>query len=51
MRYALPLILFTSPALAHDGIHAHPHGAEGWIVGLVLLVIAAVGVSVAKVRK
>jgi len=41
----------TSPALAHDGIHAHPHGAEGWIAGLALLVIAAAGVVAIKVRK
>ena len=51
MRYALPPMLFTSPALAHDGIHAHPHGVEGWIVGLALLVIAAAGVVAIKVRK
>ncbi|HKL05996.1 MAG TPA: hypothetical protein VJ929_09320 [Roseovarius sp.] len=51
MRYALPFLLMTSPALAHDGIHAHPHGAEGWIAGLALLVIAAAGVVAIKVRK
>ena len=51
MRYALPLLILASPALAHDGIHAHPHGIEGWIVGLALLVIAAAGVVAVKVRK
>ncbi|WP_294620218.1 hypothetical protein [uncultured Roseovarius sp.] len=51
MRYTLPLVLLASPALAHDGIHAHPHGLEAWIVGLGLLVIAAVGVVALKVRK
>ena len=51
MRYAFPLLILASPALAHDGIHAHPHGVEGWIVGLALLVIAAAGVVAVKVRK
>lgn len=51
MRYALPLMVLASPALAHDGIHAHPHGLEAWIVGLALLVIAAAGVLAVKVRK
>ena len=50
MRYALPLLLLASPALAHDGIHAHPHGLEGWIVGFALLVIAAVCAVAVKVR-
>ena len=51
MRYALPLVVLASPGLAHDGVHAHPHGVEGWIVGLALLVIAAAGVIAVKVRK
>jgi hypothetical protein len=51
MRFALPLVLLASPALAHDGIHAHPHGLEGWIVGLALLVIAGTGAVAIKVRK
>jgi len=51
MRYALTLMVFASPALAHDGIHAHPHGIEGWSVGLVLLAVAVVGAVALKVRK
>ncbi len=24
----------ASPAIAHDGLHLHPHGAEPWMVAL-----------------
>ena len=51
MKIALPIAFLASPALAHDGIHAHPHGTEGWIVAAALLVIAAVSVVAVKVRK
>ena len=32
-RILLPALLIGTPALAHDGLHHHPHGIEhGWIV-------------------
>lgn len=38
------LILSASPALAHDGMHMHPHGYEALIVSaLVALGVAAIG--------
>ncbi len=41
---ALTTLLFASePALAHDGVHLHPHDAETW------LAIAAAGVVAAAV--
>lgn len=43
MKYALPLSLFATPALAHSGAHAHPHGAEGWIA---LFLLAGIGLTV-----
>jgi len=51
MRIALPLALLATPALAHDGVHAHPHGIEGWVVGLALLAIAAACLVAVKGRK
>ncbi|WP_189368945.1 LPXTG cell wall anchor domain-containing protein [Tateyamaria omphalii] len=37
------LFPMATPALAHSGAHAHPHGSEPWIVamGLALVVGAA----------
>ena len=37
MKYALPLFLIATPALAHDGVHLHPHGSENWIAGAMLI--------------
>ncbi|MEY4982897.1 MAG: hypothetical protein RIR62_1163 [Pseudomonadota bacterium] len=35
------LILSATPALAHDGLHFHPHGIEfGWLVAALLAVVA-----------
>jgi hypothetical protein len=32
-RIALTLALLPAPALAHDGLHHHPHGIEGgWVL-------------------
>jgi hypothetical protein len=33
--------LAAVPALAHEGAHMHPHGAEGW------LALAAIAVAIA----
>ena len=33
----LVLPLFATPALAHDGLHHHPHGIEfGWLSAAVI---------------
>ena len=37
---AVPLLAF--PALAHDGVHLHPHGLSGW---LILAALAGLGVG------
>jgi hypothetical protein len=41
MKYALPLLLLASPALAHDGAHMHPHGGEGWVLAMTLALVVA----------
>lgn len=43
--------LAAVPALAHSGAHVHPHSAEGWIVGLGLLLIGAAATLALKARK
>ncbi|UZD91461.1 hypothetical protein [Cognatishimia activa] len=37
MKFVLPLALTATPALAHEGIHMHPHGSENWIAGVLLI--------------
>ncbi|MDP2084826.1 MAG: hypothetical protein Q8K20_06495 [Gemmobacter sp.] len=42
LRILLPALLVGTPALAHEGLHHHPHGIEtGWIVAAGLGVVAA----------
>lgn len=45
--------LAASPALAHPGVHGHPHGVELWMaVGASLVVIAvACGIAYTRSRK
>ncbi len=50
MRYALPLLLAAGPAMAHSGAHLHPHGVEGWAVGLGLLACGIAAVVVIRAR-
>ena len=52
MKYALSLTVLAAPslALAHNGAHMHPHGSEGWLVGLAMISLATV-MGVAKARK
>ena len=33
-------ILAATPALAHEGLHLHPHGGEAIAIGLVLAALA-----------
>lgn len=50
IRILLPALLIGSPALAHDGLHHHPHGIEwGWIIAA--LVGVAAGLALARWRK
>ena len=51
MKYALPLALLASPAIAHPGAHLHPHSVEGWVVGLGLLAIVAASAIAIRARK
>lgn len=37
MKFVLPLALTATPALAHNGVHLHPHGSENWIAGAMLI--------------
>lgn len=37
MKFVLPLVLTATPALAHNGVHLHPHGSENWIAGAMLV--------------
>ncbi|CUI73952.1 hypothetical protein [Cognatishimia activa] len=37
LKTILPIALTASPALAHTGVHMHPHGSENWIAGALLV--------------
>ena len=37
MKFVLLLLLSATPALAHTGVHMHPHGSENWIAGALLV--------------
>lgn len=43
------LLSMTTPALAHTGAHAHPHGSEPWIVAMGLALI--IGVALVAWRR
>ncbi len=55
MKLFLPLITALAatagPALAHPGIHTHPHGAEIWLPLVLGLVAFGVTAGVAWMRK
>lgn len=53
MKYALRFVLVAaaSPAIAHPGPHMHPHGVEGWMVGLGILALAGAAMLVFGRRK
>ena len=38
LRLSLPILpLLVTPALAHEGLHHHPHGVEfGWLTAALL---------------
>ena len=49
-RILLPALLIGTPALAHEGLHHHPHGIEwGWVIAA--LVGLAAGLALARWRK
>lgn len=37
MKYALPIALFGTSAVAHPGAHVNPHGGEVWIACALLV--------------
>lgn len=43
--------LFTTAAFAHEGAHAHPHGAEGLTALLFLVALIGVVIIARKVKK
>lgn len=51
-RLALPaLLLLPPPALAHGGLHHHPHGIEfGWLAAAAIGAIAGGGAVLALLR-
>ena len=52
MKYALPLALVASPALAHagDGLQLTPHVGAAWLLAFALLGVAAMGARMAPAR-
>ena len=52
LKYIAAFFAMTMPALAHDGAHLHPHGVEGWVVGLALMAgVGGVALAAQRVRK
>ncbi|KIN61796.1 hypothetical protein Z945_2790 [Sulfitobacter noctilucae] len=51
MKLALPILLLTAmPALAHPGIHIHPHDGTDWTIlyGAMALIAVVGGVAVSR---
>lgn len=52
IRILLPALLIGTPALAHVGLHHHPHGIEfGWIVAAAIAVVAGLAFATWRMRK
>jgi hypothetical protein len=53
LRLALPMLpLLVTPALAHEGLHHHPHGVEfGWLAAALVGSIVGGGVVYAALRR
>lgn len=46
------LMLMAVPAMAHDGVHPHPHGIEyGWIVAALVGLAGGYALSWVRGRK
>ncbi len=46
------LLLIATPALAHDGLHHHPHGIEyGWIIAAACGVVGGLVLAFVRGRK
>ncbi|WP_309666590.1 hypothetical protein [Tabrizicola sp.] len=44
-RILFPALLLATPAVAHEGLHHHPHGVEhGWLAVVALGALVAAGV-------
>lgn len=37
LKFAPALGFTATPALAHEGLHLHPHGSENWLVGAIIV--------------
>lgn len=46
-RLALPVLCgLSAPALAHEGLHHHPHGIEyGWVIAAALGVVGGLALA------
>jgi hypothetical protein len=53
LRLALPVLpLLATPALAHEGLHHHPHGVEfGWLAIALLGSVIGGGAVYAVMRR
>lgn len=46
------LALMAAPALAHDGLHFHPHGIQfGWLAAAAVGVVGGLAISHFRGRK
>ncbi|MBS0126618.1 hypothetical protein [Thetidibacter halocola] len=52
MRYVPLFVLMAGPALAHPGVHVHPHDGASWLTVAAALAVLAVagGVALARVK-
>ena len=49
-RILLPALLIGTPAMAHEGLHHHPHGIEwGWVIAALVGLVG--GLALARWRK
>ena len=48
MRFFFPLT-FAGPAVAHDGLHFHPHDSGTWF--FLVIGLATIGVAVWVIRR
>jgi hypothetical protein len=53
VRLSLPVLpLLAAPALAHEGLHHHPHGIEfGWLAAALLGSVLGGGAVYALLRR
>jgi hypothetical protein len=50
-RFAAMMTVLATPALAHDGVHLHPHGIDAvWLV-LAALALGGGAAALLRIRK